>query len=47
VASVKESQHNTDVFYQLLRLADLPNIQFSLDLKAAIFFTGIQTARAR
>ena len=44
---MKESQHNTDIVYQLLGLADLHNIQISVDLKAAIFFTGIQTARAR
>jgi hypothetical protein len=47
VADVKESQQNSNVFYALLGLADLPDIQLSVDLKAAIFFTGIQTARAR
>ena len=47
VAAVKESQANTNVVFELLGLANLPHIQVVIDLKAGMFITGTQAARAK
>ena len=47
VCRVKESRHNLETLFKLLRLKDQEDIKLVFDLKAANLASGIQNARAR
>ena len=44
---VKESHHNLETLFGLLRLEEQEDIKLVFDLKAANLASGIQNARAR